>query len=67
LAALELQKAAKKCLTTGFLKLKQNCFSGGRLWNQPIFSAKLCFWWKIMDATCTEIFCKIRESGVADL
>ncbi len=26
-----------------------NCVSGGRLWNQPYFSAKLCFWRKIMD------------------
>jgi hypothetical protein len=56
LAALELQKAAKKCLSTFFRKLKkvvflaedyeinrifpQKCVSGGRFWNQPIFYAK---------------------------
>jgi hypothetical protein len=49
LAALELLKAAKKCLTTFFWKLKKMRVSGGKLWNQPDFSAKLCFWRKIMD------------------
>ncbi len=65
LAALELREAAKKHLTTFFCKLKKSCVSGGRLWNQPNFSANLCFWRKIMDAIRTEIFCKIRENGVA--
>jgi hypothetical protein len=41
--------ALEKCLTTFFRELKKSCVSGGRLWNQPDFSAKLCFWRKIMD------------------
>ena len=65
LAALELQKAAKKCLTTIFRKLKkvvflaeddginqifpQKCVSGGRLWMTIGF------------------FRKIRENGAANL
>jgi hypothetical protein len=61
LAVLELWKAAKKCLTTFFGKLKK----GGRFWNQPDFSAKLCFWLKIMDDN--RIFRKICENGVANL
>ncbi len=43
LAAWKLWKAAKKYLTSFFCKLKKCCFSGGRLWNQPDFPAKLCF------------------------
>jgi hypothetical protein len=65
LAALELRKAAKKCLTTFFRKLKkivflaeddginqiflQKCVSGGRLWMTTGFSRK------------------IRENGAANL
>ncbi len=50
-----------------FPQIKNSCVSGGRLWNQPNFSAKLCFWLKIVDATRTEIFCQICENGVANL
>jgi hypothetical protein len=50
-----------------FLEIKKSCISGGRLWNQPDFSANLCFWRKITDANRTEIFCKISENGVANL
>ena len=32
-----------------FLEIKKMLVSGGMLWNQPNFSAKLCFWRKIMD------------------
>jgi hypothetical protein len=40
LAALELLKALKKCLTTFFRKSKKRCVSDGRFWNQLDFSAK---------------------------
>ncbi len=35
-----------------FLQIKKNCVCGGRLWNQPDFSAKMCFRWKITEFGC---------------
>ncbi len=66
MAALELGKAAKKCLSKFFWKLKKNA----------------CFWRNVMESTgffckivilaedygwMTELFCRICENGVADL
>ncbi len=43
-----------------FLQIKKTC---GRLWNQPDFSAKMCFWRKTMDGRLPDFSAKFVKMG----
>ena len=62
---MELRKAAKKCLTTFFWKLKKDVFLAedygiNRIFCKIVFLAEDYGW-------MTDFFCKICENGVPNL